>query len=117
MGILYTPENEIKGVNVDVLNTMLPGMLAATLLNEDEKIEAQEITQLKNYLSKSIEYAPGLLGGFKEDGAVFHHMQNYPAYAKGAFDGLTPIMYYLGNTNFAIENFDIVKKALLMTRV
>ena len=117
MGILYTPYNEIKGVNVDVLNTMLPGMLAAALLNEDVSIEAQEITQLKNYLSKSIEYAPGLLGGFKEDGSVFHHMQNYPAYAKGAFDGLTPIMYYLGNTPFALENYDIVKKALLMTRV
>ena len=117
MGILYTPANEIKGVNVDVLNTMLPGMLAAALLNEDVSIEAQEITQLKNYLSKSIEYAPGLLGGFKADGSVFHHMQNYPAYAKGAFDGLTPIMYYLGNTPFALENYDIVKKALLMTRV
>ena len=117
MGILYTPQNEIKGVNVDVLNTMLPGMLTAALLNEDINIEAQEITQLKNYLSKSIEYAPGLLGGFKEDGTVFHHMQNYPAYAKGAFDGLTPIMYYLGNTPFALENYDIVKKALLMTRV
>ncbi|WP_300359229.1 chondroitinase family polysaccharide lyase [Fusobacterium sp.] len=117
MGILYTPQNEIKGVNIDVLNTMLPGMLIAALLNEDKNIEEQEITQLKNYLSKSIEYAPGLLGGFKEDGAVFHHMQNYPAYAKGAFDGLTPIMYYLGNTSFALDNFDIVKKAILMSRV
>lgn len=119
MGILYTPDNEIKGVNADVLNTMLPGMLIAILLNDNDNITANQLYQLKNYLTKSIDYAPGLLGGFKEDGSMFHHMQNYPAYAKGAFEGLTPIMYYLGNTNFALDDysFNIVKKSVLMTRI
>ena len=119
MGILYTPDSEIKGVNADVLNTMLPGMLIAILLNEDDKVTASQLYQLNYYLTKSIDYAPGLLGGFKEDGSMFHHMQNYPAYAKGAFEGLTPIMYYLGNTAFALDDysFNIVKKAVLMTRV
>ena len=119
MGILYTPDSEIKGVNADVLNTMLPGMLIAILLNEDDKVTANQLYQLNHYLTKSIDYAPGLLGGFKEDGSMFHHMQNYPAYAKGAFEGLTPIMYYLGNTAFALDDysFNIVKKAVLMTRV
>lgn len=119
MGILYTPDSEIKGVNADVLNTMLPGMLIAILLNEDDKVTASQLYQLNHYLTKSIDYAPGLLGGFKEDGSMFHHMQNYPAYAKGAFEGLTPIMYYLGNTTFALDDysFNIVKKAVLMTRV
>ena len=119
MGILYTPDSEIKGVNADVLNTMLPGMLIAILLNDDDKVTASQLYQLNHYLTKSIDYAPGLLGGFKEDGSMFHHMQNYPAYAKGAFEGLTPIMYYLGNTTFALDDysFNIVKKAVLMTRV
>lgn len=119
MGILYTPDSEIKGVNADVLNTMLPGMLIAILLNDDDKVTASQLYQLNHYLTKSIDYAPGLLGGFKEDGSMFHHMQNYPAYAKGAFEGLTPIMYYLGNTAFALNDysFNIVKKAVLMTRV
>lgn len=119
MGILYTPDSEIKGVNADVLNTMLPGMLIAILLNDDDKATASQLYQLNHYLTKSIDYAPGLLGGFKEDGSMFHHMQNYPAYAKGAFEGLTPIMYYLGNTAFALDDysFNIVKKAVLMTRV
>ena len=119
MGILYTSDSEIKGVNADVLNTMLPGMLIAILLNDDDKATASQLYQLNHYLTKSIDYAPGLLGGFKEDGSMFHHMQNYPAYAKGAFEGLTPIMYYLGNTAFALDDysFNIVKKAVLMTRV
>lgn len=119
MGILYTSDSEIKGVNADVLNTMLPGMLIAILLNDDDKVTASQLYQLNHYLTKSIDYAPGLLGGFKEDGSMFHHMQNYPAYAKGAFEGLTPIMYYLGNTAFALDDysFNIVKKAVLMTRV
>ena len=83
LGIIYTPEEEIKGVNADILNTMLPGMVTAMLLEKDGTA-AQELKQLNRYLKNSINYAPGLLGGFKEDGSMFHHMQNYPAYAKGA---------------------------------
>ncbi len=118
LGIIYTPEEEIKGVNADILNTMLPGMVTAMLLEKDGTA-AQELKQLNRYLKNSINYAPGLLGGFKEDGSMFHHMQNYPAYAKGAYQGLTPIIYYLGNTPFALDEnaYNIVKKAILMTRV
>lgn len=119
MGMIYTDPSTMRGVNVDILNTMLPGMLTAILLNGDKKIESQELKQLNSYLTNSIIYSPGVLGGFKKDGSVFHHMQNYPAYAKGAFEGLTPIIYYLGGTPYAIkgEAFEIVKNALLMTRI
>ena len=119
LGIIYTPEEKIKGVNADILNTMLPGMLIGILLDEDEKNIAQELKQFNKYLTKSIDYAPGLIGGFKKDGSMFHHMQNYPAYAKGAYEGLAPIIYYLGNTPFALNKnaYEIVKRAILMTRV
>ena len=119
MGMIYTPTEEIKGVNIDVLNTMLPGMLTAILLNEDERVAAEQLRQFNTYLTSGINYAPGLSGGFKDDGSVFHHMQNYPAYAKGAFGGLTPIIYYLGNTDFALDEsaYNKVKKSLLMSRV
>ncbi len=119
LGIIFTPEEKIKGVNADILNTMLPGMLMGILLNEDEKNIGQELRQFNKYLTKSIDYAPGLIGGFKKDGSMFHHMQNYPAYAKGAYEGLAPIIYYLGNTPFALDKnaYEIVKNAMLMTRV
>ena len=119
LGIIYTPDSQIKGVNIDVLNTMLPGILTAIILNENPKIAAQQLQAFNHYLSKGILYSPGLVGGFKDDGSVFHHMQNYPAYAKGAFEGLTPIIYYLGNTPFALEQpaFEKVKKSLLMMRI
>ncbi len=118
MGMLYTPQNEFK-VNIDVLNTMLPGMLTAILLNEDKQQEVKELYLLQRYLNNSIQTSPGLLGGFKYDGTVFHHMQNYPAYAKGAFEGLLPIIFYLHKTPFAIkdENYNIVKRAVLFTRL
>lgn len=118
MGMIYTPTEEIKGVNIDVLNTMLPGMLTAIMLNEDEKIAAAQLRQFNNYLAYGINYAPGLSGGFKDDGSVFHHMQNYPAYADGAYKGLTPIIYYMGNTDFALDEraYNKVKKSLLMSR-
>lgn len=119
MGMIYTPIEEIKGVNIDVLNTMLPGMLTAIMLNEDERVATAQLRQFNNYLAYGINYTPGLSGGFKDDGSVFHHMQNYPAYAKGAFEGLTPIIYYLGNTDFALDEtaYNKVKKSVLMSRI
>ena len=119
MGMIFIPKDKINGVNIDVLNTMLPGMLTAILLNENQNIEAKQLYQLQSYLVNSIKYSPGVLGGFKYDGTVFHHMQNYPAYAKGAFEGLTPIIYYLNGTSYGItgEPYKILKKAILLTRI
>lgn len=119
MGMIYTPKELLKGVNIDVLNTMLPGMLTAILLNESEEKETKELYQLQSYLMNSIKYSPGVLGGFKYDGTLFHHMQNYPAYARGAFQGLVPIIYYLHKTPYGIKGgeYDIVKKAVLTTRL
>ena len=119
MGMIYTPKENLKGVNIDVLNTMLPGMLTAILLNESKEKESQELYQLQSYLMNSIKYSPGVLGGFKYDGTVFHHMQNYPAYAKGAFEGLVPIIYYLNGTSYAVtgEQYKIVKNSVLTTRL
>lgn len=118
MGMIYTPSDKLK-INIDVLNTMLPGMLTAILLNESEEKETKELYQLQSYLMNSIKYSPGVLGGFKYDGTVFHHMQNYPAYAKGAFEGLVPIIYYLNGTPYAVtgEQYKIVKDAVLTTRL
>lgn len=118
MGMIYTPKENLK-INIDVLNTMLPGMLTAILLNENQEKEGRELYQLQSYLMNSINYSPGVLGGFKYDGTVFHHMQNYPAYAKGAFEGLVPIIYYLNGTPYAVtgEQYKIVKDAVLTTRL
>ena len=118
MGMIYTPKENLK-INIDVLNTMLPGMLTAILLNENQEKEGRELYQLQSYLMNSINYSPGVLGGFKYDGTVFHHMQNYPAYAKGAFEGLVPIIYYLNGTPYAVtgKQFKIVKDAVLTTRL
>ncbi|MBC2854192.1 chondroitinase family polysaccharide lyase [Cetobacterium sp. 2G large] len=118
MGMIYTPKENLK-INIDVLNTMLPGMLTAILLNENQEKEGRELYQLQSYLMNSIDYSPGVLGGFKYDGTVFHHMQNYPAYAKGAFEGLVPIIYYLNGTPYAVtgEQYKIVKDAVLTTRL
>lgn len=119
MGMIYTPKENLKGVNIDVLNTMLPGMLTAILLNESKEKESKELYQLQSYLMNSIKYSQGVLGGFKYDGTVFHHMQNYPAYAKGAFEGLVPIIYYLNGTSYAVtgEQYKIVKNSVLTTRL
>ncbi|SJZ90048.1 chondroitin-sulfate-ABC endolyase/exolyase [Cetobacterium ceti] len=119
MGIIYTDPNSMRGINIDILNTMLPGMLTAILLNDNINKEAQELTQFNKYLTKAITYSPGVIGGFKKDGSVFHHMQNYPAYGKGAFEGLTPIIYYLGGTPYGIKGvaYNIVKNSLLMSRI
>lgn len=119
MGIIYGDLDKERGVNLDVLNTMLPGIFTSILINPNEVARTEELNRLKKFLDKTIVYSPGLSGGFKDDGSVFHHMQSYPAYAKGAFMGLTPIMYYLSQTSFQLseEAYGKVKNSLLMTRV
>ena len=117
LGMIYNSQN--KEINIDILNTMLPGMLISILLDEDNDVVASNLKVLQNYLNNGILFSPGLSGGFKNDGSVFHHMQTYPAYAKGAFEGLTPIIYYLGNTPFQLSEaaYSKVKKSLLMMRI
>lgn len=118
-GRIYRPEAEMTNFNVDVMNTQLRGMLYSILMQPDVNTKSAWLNQFSFWLSRSINNSTGLGGGFKPDGSVFHHAQHYPAYAKGALKGLTPVVEALSRTSYAInpEAHKVLKNATAMTEV
>ncbi|NQZ49486.1 MAG: chondroitinase [Moritella sp.] len=118
-GRIYRPESEMTNFNVDVMNTQLRGMLYSILMQPDTSTKSAWLNQFSFWLSRSINNSKGLGGGFKPDGSVFHHAQHYPAYAKGALKGLTPVVEALSRTSYAInpQAHQILKNAVAMTEI
>lgn len=118
-GRIYRPESEMTKFNVDVMNTQLRGMLYSILLQPNESTKAAWLEQFSFWLSRSISVSNGLGGGFKADGSIFHHAQHYPAYGKGALQGLTPVVEALSRTPYAIDSaaHQRLKKSVAMTEI
>ncbi len=118
-GRIFEPADQIDSFNIDVMNTQLQGILASILLISDSSEQARWLSQLSQWLSTSLVTSPGTAGGFKEDGSMFHHSQHYPAYGKGGLRGLTPVVYMLSGTDYAIsqEAHALLRNATLMTAV
>ena len=118
-GRIFRPVSEMTNFNVDVMNTQLRGMLYSILMQTDVNRRNAWLQQFSFWLSQSITHSYGLGGGFKPDGSVFHHAQHYPAYAKGALKGLTPVIDALSRTGYAVtpEAHQVVKHAVAMTEV
>ncbi|MBE2894259.1 chondroitinase family polysaccharide lyase [Spirabiliibacterium falconis] len=102
-GRIFESDEEIVSANVDILNTQLQWMVKSILLIPDMAQREALLTQLSNWLSKTILQSKGVSGGFKPDGSIFHHSQHYTAYAKDAFNGLAPTIYVLSGTDYAIS--------------
>mgnify|MGYP000060817800 CR=1 FL=1 len=55
----------------------------SALLFVDERERARALAGLSRWLSGSLQYSPGTIGGIKVDGTTFHHGGFYPAYTTG----------------------------------
>ncbi|MCH6267208.1 chondroitinase family polysaccharide lyase [Neobacillus citreus] len=117
-GKIYTPKEEVVS-NIDILNTTLNGMLASILVQEDSKEKIRDMESFTSWLSQGLVPANGLDPAFKKDGSAYHHDNHYPAYAKDAFTGVTPIMYVLSGGSFRVTEaaHETLKKALMSMRL
>jgi chondroitin-sulfate-ABC endolyase/exolyase len=118
IGRIFEPLDE-SYANIDILNTTLQGMLASILILDEEDRQAVLLKRLSEWLSDGLLPAPGLMPSLKPDGSGFHHMGFYPAYTKGAFNGMTPVVYMLSGTPYRIsqEAHETLKKAVLAMRL
>ncbi|WHX26206.1 chondroitinase family polysaccharide lyase [Virgibacillus halodenitrificans] len=118
IGRIYEDLNK-NYANIDILNTTLKGMVATILVEEDKEKQIALLERLRDWLNQGLLPAPGLMPAFKPDGSAFHHMGFYPAYARDAFEGMTPVVYMLSNTTFHIseEAHGMLKKAVLASRL
>ncbi|WP_156286605.1 chondroitinase family polysaccharide lyase [Oceanivirga salmonicida] len=95
---------KITSSNVDILNTQLQLMLEGILLEENDELKSDLLIRLKDWLDANILNSKGLLGGFKTDESMFHHYQSYVAYGVDSLMGLSPVVYELSNTEYAISD-------------
>lgn len=118
LGRIFYEALEANGVNMDVLNTELEGMLVSILLLDNLKCEAL-MYQFKKWLTFACSHKPGISGPFKKDGTGYHHTHLYPAYAKEGLEGVTFMIYLLSGTVFRLpkEQHQIIKYAVLQFRL
>ncbi|MCW3806392.1 chondroitinase family polysaccharide lyase [Plebeiibacterium marinum] len=108
------PEVEnFQGI-VDAWNTIIPGRLLAIMLRDDSPELVRDMQSYVSWMDAVMKPSVGLMGGFKPDGAGFHHGMIYAGYMNGGFGGLSEILCYLGNTpfNLSIESRNNLRKAL-----
>jgi chondroitin-sulfate-ABC endolyase/exolyase len=118
VGRTHTPLAEVEG-NIDIYNTTLHGMLASLLIMDDTSEKIRDLKAFRDWLSQSLLPAPGLRAAYKIDGSAYHHVNHYPAYAVGGFQGVTPVMYVLKGTPFRVsrEAHETIRNALLAMRL
>ncbi len=109
---------EIELATADDFNNTTQGMLVVALITENPERKAAYIKALSVWLNKSMQYADGLQGVFKEDGCIFHHGGHYPAYGLGALSGLAPVIYALSGTAFDVspDTWENMKQTLYALR-
>jgi len=108
-----------KGMSIDAFNTSVMGRLASILMLEDSPEKVRYLNAYIKWIDNGLAYAPGVKDSFKEDGSVFHHANNYPAYANGGYNGATKMVYFFSRTPFQVseEGHRILKESLLKTRL
>lgn len=118
-GSMLIDKQQVTGLNVDVMNTMLQGMLFSALLQHDKQRRVWHLRALSEWINHSMLNHKGLEGGIQRDGSFFHHRQHYVAYGNGGLQGLTPVVYYLNDTPFAMNEqaYTILRSAVLKTRL
>lgn len=115
---IFAPIHE-KGMSIDAFNTSVMGRLASILMLEDSPEKVNYLKTYVRWINNGLAYAPGLKDSFKVDGSVFHHANNYPAYANGGYNGATQMVYFFSHTPFRVsqEGHRILKQSLLQTRL
>jgi len=109
---------QTSGMSIDIFNTMLMGRLAAILMLPDSSEKVAYMRSFTRWLNNGFAPAPGLEATFKIDGTVFHHCNNYPAYARDGMRGAVEGVYILSKSEFAVSEkaHSVLKKALLTMR-
>lgn len=103
---------------LDSWHTLLMAKTVSALLFVDERERARALTGLSRWLSGSLQYSPGTIGGIKVDGTTFHHGGFYPAYTTGVLAMAGQFTALTAHTRYVptIEARQILKSAFISMR-
>lgn len=87
---------------LDSWHTLLMAKFISAMMFPDERERQQALSGLSRWLSTSLRYTPGTIGGIKIDGTTFHHGGFYPAYTTGVLATISRYIAFTTGTEFAL---------------
>lgn len=88
---------------LDTWHTLLMPKVICAMLEQDDAKRLRAMRSLSVWLSGSLDYTPGTIGGIKVDGTTFHHGGLYPAYSTGAFAAIGYFCRLSADSSFALS--------------
>ena len=103
---------------LDSWHTLLMAKTVSALLFVDERERARALAGLSRWLSGSLQYSPGTIGGIKVDGTTFHHGGFYPAYTTGVLAMVGQFIAHTSHTRYVptMEARQVLKSAFISMR-
>ena len=103
---------------LDSWHTLLMAKTVSALLFVDERERARALAGLSRWLSGSLQYSPGTIGGIKVDGTTFHHGGFYPAYTTGVLAMVGQFIALTSHTRYVptMEARQVLKSAFISMR-
>lgn len=108
------PYQEGRDELLDSWHTLLIPKTIAALLQKTEEEQNRALVSLSKWVSTSLVYTPGTIGGIKVDGTGFHHGGFYPAYSSGALGMVGQYIGLTNDTEYSLnpDNIKVFKKAI-----
>lgn len=98
-----TPCREVRDEMLDSWNTLLKAKLVAAMIMKDDRDRVQALQGLSRWVSGSVAFSPGTIGGIKIDGTTFHHGGFYPGYTTGPLASVVKYIDLTSGTDFVPE--------------
>lgn len=87
---------------LDSWHTLLMAKFISAMMHPDAREQEQALSGLSRWLSSSLRYTPGTLGGIKVDGTTFHHGGFYPGYTTGVLATIGEFIAFTNDTKFEL---------------
>lgn len=87
---------------LDSWHTLLMAKFISAMMFPDAREQEQALSGLSRWLSSSLCYRPGKIGGIKVDGTTFHHGGFYPAYTTGVLATVGQFIAFTNDTGFEL---------------
>lgn len=103
---------------LDSWHTLLMAKLTSAMMFPDANRQEQALNGLSRWLSSSLRYTPGTIGGIKVDGTTFHHGGFYPGYTTGVLATIGQFIAFTNGTEFELteEARQHIKSAFIAMR-
>lgn len=103
---------------LDSWHTLLMAKLISAMMFPDANRQEQALNGLSRWLSSSLRYTPGTIGGIKVDGTTFHHGGVYLGYTTGVLATIGQFIAFTNGTDFELteEARQHIKSAFIAMR-